>query len=285
MIRRHRPPTLLLALLLGGSALAWGCGRGGLRAGAALPGGSSLSEDESILSLPSGPPDATISYGPGAEAVADVRFGREGAAKRPLVVLVHGGFWRPAYDRKHTGPMAEALAAAGWTVVTPEYRRVPGDPEAATEDLRTALAVLPGKIEKHDGRLVLIGHSAGGHLVLWAAAAGAAPNLEGVLALAPVADLRLADERGLGGGAVRAFLGGPPETRADLDPKRMQSATVPTTLVQGEEDDTVPLAISESYVAAHPKARLVRLPGQGHFAVIDPRSAAWPAILEELGKL
>jgi pimeloyl-ACP methyl ester carboxylesterase len=181
--------------------------------------------------------------------------------------------------------MAAALAAAGWTVVTPEYRRIPGEPEATTKDLRTALEVLPGKIDRNNGHVVLIGHSAGGHLVLWAAAAGIAPKLQGVLALAPVADLRLADEKGLGGGAVRAFLGGAPEARGDLDPLRMKSPSVPTTLVQGEQDDTVPPAIAESYVAAHPKARLVLVKGQGHFAVIDPRSAAWPVILEELGKL
>jgi acetyl esterase/lipase len=244
-----------------------------------------MSEDESILSLPSPPPDATLAYGPGDESVADVRYGAEGAAKRPLVVLIHGGFWRPAYDRKHIGPLAAALAAAGWTVATPEYRRSPGRPEATIEDLRAALAALPGKIDRNDGTVVLIGHSAGGHLVLWAAAAGIVPKLRGVLALAPVADLRLAEKKGLGGGAVQAFLGSGADSRADLDPLRMKSPAVPTVLLQGEGDEIVPPAIAESYVAAHPKARLVRIEGAGHFAVIDPRSTAWPVLLDELGKL
>jgi hypothetical protein len=75
MDRRPRQFPPLLALVLLGCGLVWTCAEGGTRAGAALAGDSSLAEDESILSLPSDPPDATIAYGSGAEAVADVRFG------------------------------------------------------------------------------------------------------------------------------------------------------------------------------------------------------------------
>jgi acetyl esterase/lipase len=244
-----------------------------------------LIDDDSVLSRPANPPDAQIAYGPGKEEIADVRFGSARAAQRPLVVLVHGGFWRPAYDRTHTGPMAQALAAAGWTVVTPEYRRVPGNPDATLQDLRRALEILPAKVERHNGRIVVIGHSAGGHLALWAAAAGLKVPLQGVLALAPVADLRLAEDLGLGRGAVQAYLGASAGARADVDPCRMSAPSVAVTLVQGEEDAIVPLEVAESYVAAHPKARLVRVKAAGHYALIDPLSAAWPVVLQELGRL
>ena len=83
-------------------------------------------DDRSVLTRAVAPPDTTVSYGAMPEHVADVRFGDERAIHRPLVVIVHGGFWRPTIDRAHTGPMAVALAERGWTVAAIEYRRVPG---------------------------------------------------------------------------------------------------------------------------------------------------------------
>jgi acetyl esterase/lipase len=246
---------------------------------------SLVTEDESILSRPAPPPNRRIAYGPGEEQIADVRFGGPGAEKRPLVVLLHGGFWRPAYDRIHTGPMAQALAAAGWTVATPEYRRHPGYPDATLADVRLALETLPGLVEHHDGKVLVIGHSAGGHLALWAAAAGLRIPLRGVVALAPVADLQLADELGLGGGAVRAFLGVAPEKRPEIDPRRMPEPACAVSILEGEGDEIVPPEVPRSYVVAHPKTRLVPVPGAGHFALIDPESRAWPLIPAELERL
>lgn len=278
---RRRSISLLPAALLLFALATTHCARAGV--GALLEG--STMEDESVLSRPASQPDSQIHYGPGSEEVADVRFGGPRAASRPLLILLHGGFWRPAYDRVHTRPMSEALAAAGWTVATPEYRRIPGDPDATLHDVRLAIETLPGLVEGHNGQVILVGHSAGGHLVLWAAAAGLKSRLRGVVALAPVADLRLARERQLGGGAVLAFLGAPPEERPEVDPKLMRSPQAAVTIVQGEEDETVPTEIGRSYVAAHPKTRFVPVPGAGHFAVIDPESRAWPIVVQELERL
>lgn len=244
-----------------------------------------MAEDESVLSRPAGPPDAVIAWGTSADQVADIRHGGETAAARPLLAIVHGGFWRPRYDRAHTAPMAAALAAAGWTVASLEYRRIPGQPDASVGDVGEALRVLPDQVAGHDGRVIAIGHSAGGHLVLLAAARPPSPSLCGVLALAPVADLRLADRMNLGDGAVRAFLSAAPETRADLDPVRLPSPAVPTTLLQGEEDETVPPAIGMSYRKTHPQTGWIALPGCAHFAPIDPLSAAWPAVVAQLERL
>lgn len=215
--------------------------------------------------------------------IVAVRDGRE-AATRPLVIIIHGGFWRPDIDRAHAQPMADAVAAAGWTVALPEYSRVPGDPEATLADLRLLLAQSVGRIGTHNGRVVLVGHSAGGHLVLWASAAGLCPTLVGTVALAPVADLQLAHKQGLGNGAVARFLGCDPGLRPDLDPRRMPAPPMATTLVHGVDDDTVPLAISESYVAAHPAARLVRVAAAGHYELIDPHAPAWPCVMAELAR-
>ncbi|MGH8177170.1 MAG: alpha/beta hydrolase [Steroidobacter sp.] len=244
-----------------------------------------MPEDESVLTRPAGAPDKTVRYGTEAEQIADLRLGDRHTGRRPLVVILHGGFWKPAYDRTHTGPMAAALAEGGWTVASAEYRRIPGNPDATLEDVSLLLNHLRTQTSHHNGRIVLIGHSAGGHLALWAAATLKETPLLGVLALAPVADLQLARERELGSGAVMAFLGVAPESRPDLDPRRLPGVAVATTILHGDADETVPFAITESYVAAHPDTRLVRLVRTGHYGIIDPLSDAWPTVVEELRRL
>lgn len=244
-----------------------------------------FSEDLSVLDRPARAPDDTIHYGGDADQVADVRHGGAGARQRPLVLLVHGGFWRPQYDRAHTGPMGEAIAAAGWTVAAIEYRRVPGQPDLTFADVRAALERVPGLIADHNGQVLLLGHSAGGHLVLWLSAPPVPAVLAGTLALAPAADLQLAQALDLGNGAAAAFLGADAAQRPDADPRRLPAPQVPVVIVQGEEDGIVPPAVPASYAAAHPAVRLVRVPGAGHFALIDPQAAAWQATLDALRAL
>ncbi|MDI2127063.1 alpha/beta hydrolase [Yinghuangia seranimata] len=245
-----------------------------------------MADDESILAKPTPEPDAELRYGPEAEHVADVWLPAEDTAGTPLVLLVHGGFWRPAYDRVHTRHMAAALRDAGWPVAALEYRRVPGAPEATTDDVRLALREIPeqlapgGPDSATPVPTVLMGHSAGGHLVLWAAAVSPPDHLLGTVALAPVADLVAADAAGLGGGAVKAFLGTAPDARPDLDPLRLDAPATPVTLVHGVEDATVPVAQSRTYATAHPAAHLVAVPDSGHYDVIDPSSEAWRHVVE-----
>jgi pimeloyl-ACP methyl ester carboxylesterase len=129
--------------------------------------------------------------------------------------------------------------------------------------------------------VVLVGHSAGGHLALLAADHQA---VIGCLALAPVADLQMAADLDLDDGAALAFLGCPPADRADLDPARCPAPSVPTTVVHGVEDSLVPVTMSESYCADR-SARLVLLPAIAHFEVIDPQSAGWRSVMAELAAL
>ena len=119
-------------------------------------------------------PDLTVSYGPSPEQVIDLRL--PAVTPAPLIVFFHGGFWRPRFDRAHAGPLAHALAALGYVVAVPEYRRAgmaeegwtgPFNDIAAACDQVTALAVPHGA---DPGRITWAGHSAGGHLALWAAA-------------------------------------------------------------------------------------------------------------------
>ena len=254
-----------------------------------------------VLTRPAPPPDHTIRYGDAPEHVADVRLpGPEsgtspvGAARPPLIFL-HGGFWGAEYDRAHVGPLAADLASRGYPVVCPEYRRVgqPGGGWPGTfEDVVAGLAAVAEhqRLLGWEAAPVLAGHSAGGQLALWAA--GRVP-CRGVLALAPVADLGRGYRLGLGDGAVGALLGGGPEEVPDryaaVDPARLLPLPVPVVVVHGSLDRQVPVGIGRDYVAAARRtgtdARLVEPAGVEHFGLIDPLSAAWPAVLAALDRL
>ena len=250
--------------------------------------------------------DLTLSYGPLPEHVVDVRLPADGSGPAALVVVVHGGFWKAEWDRAHAGPQSTGLAAAGHVVATVEYRRVrmagggwPGtlDDVALLTDTVPALvaAALPGRVDP--ARAVLIGHSAGGHLVAWAASRHRLPTSSpwhrpeplpvGVVSLAGVLDLGLAAALGLGGGATQALLGGErlerPERYAVADPARLLPTGVPTVLVHGSLDEEVPLEVSRSYAAAAAAAgqrvALHELPGADHMALIEPASPAWATVL------
>jgi acetyl esterase/lipase len=244
-----------------------------------------------------------IAYGAHASQWCDLTLPR-GAGKVPVVAIVHGGFWRERYTAELGVPLALDLAAhhpvAAWNV---EYRRVGGGGgfPATLEDVAAAIDALAGPAqEAAEGRLDLsrvaaVGHSAGGHLVGWLAsrhrlppgAPGANPRvrLKGAVPQAGVLDLADGAVQRLGDGAIDAFLGANAasvlERLAVASPIALLPAGVPVICVHGDADDTVPIRQSERYVAAAgaagDPARLVRLPGTGHFEVIDPADPAWRA--------
>ncbi len=244
---------------------------------------SAFVEDESVLSRQARAADEVLSYGPDPAHVVEV-WRPTGARRDTLALLMHGGFWRPHYDRTHLRSAAAALADLGWTAASVEYRRIPHDPNSTLGDVRLAAQAVP-QLVAPDLDVVTVGHSAGGHLVLWLAAAAPPARLRGTLALAPVADLLLAEQLGLGRGAVRAFLGEAAEQRSDADPMMLPSPCTSVTLLHGEADAIVPVAVARSYVRQHPNARLVLAPATGHYALIDPLTPAWSTVTAELDRL
>ncbi|HEY2950444.1 MAG TPA: alpha/beta hydrolase [Micromonosporaceae bacterium] len=257
-------------------------------------------DSRGVLGRPAPPPDITVSYGDHPDQVIDVRLPPPGGEIRPIVIFVHGGFWRATWDRAHVGPLAADLAARGWPVATVEYRRTgedgggwPGTLDdvaagiAAACDLGSAVGL------GESTGTILAGHSAGGHLALWYAATHDARGpcgpgaLLGVLALAPIADLAEAYRLNLDEGAVAALLGGGPEQWPDryasADPIALDPPAGPVTLLHGTADAQVPIAQSRAYAArSDVRAELVELPGVGHFELIDPDSSAWPTVLDAL---
>lgn len=240
-----------------------------------------MPEDRSILSRPGPPAERTVAYGRHPDQVMDI-YPADGDGAGPTVVFVHGGYWRPEYDREHARSAAGALAAAGFPTALVEYRRIPGSPDATCTDVAEAVRlVASGGTALPRSPVVIVGHSAGGHLGLVAASDDDLPVL-GCLALAPLADLQAAEEAALDGGAVRDFLGGPASARPDLDPARMPAHRATRTVVlHGIEDSVVPIAISQSYADAT-GAALQGLAGIGHFELIDPQSACWPTVIAHL---
>lgn len=191
-----------------------------------------------------------------------------------MAVLLHGGFWRARYGLELEHALAADLVERGWTVWNIEYRRL-GDgggwPETY-DDVRAAIAALPVAAD----RLVAIGHSAGGHLAMRAAAD--AP-LTGVVSQAGALDLYELWRRGTSDNVVRQFLGGSP----DEVPETFEAATplppsVPALLVHGALDEDVPVEISREFGSGE----LVVIEDEGHMEHIDPASRCWRAVIEWL---
>lgn len=218
---------------------------------------------------------------------------------RGTVVLIHGGFWRgtPDYFDGPT-PLAEALVAAGWHVWQIEYRQLPngGGWPTTLEDAAAAiehLAVVAAPLGLDPGPVITVGHSAGGHLAVWALSRPAAVlALAGAVSLAGALDLRLGEQEGMGDGAVEGLLGGGsaehPERYAAADPVSRIEPRLPVRIVHGDLDHVVPMDQSDSYVAAARAAgqdvALTVVDGD-HMVVIDPGHPAFDALLTALDEI
>ena len=254
-----------------------------------------MPENRAVLTR-SAPPGRTVHYGAGPDQLADVWEVPARAA--PLVILWHGGFWRAEFDRTHLRPMASALRDAGFTTVTPEYRRTGagGGWPGTFDDVALACDRLPELLRADGiavGPVIHAGHSAGGHLAVWAARRHRQPagspwrrdapaKVLGVVALAPVLDLAEAYRLDLDEGAVLALLDGGPDARPErydaVDPMRLGGAKPSVTILHGDNDRRVPIGLSRRFASAG-FGTLEELPGADHFALIDPESAVWPRVV------
>ena len=217
-----------------------------------------MSEDRSVFELTALPSSEVISYGDHADQVIEVF--RSHKINSTKVLVIHGGYWRPRFDRSHLRPYALKLSQLGFDAYLLEYRRTPGEAHNYLHDLFVALDQV--------GECSLIGHSAGGQLALVAAAH---PSVKKIVALAPVSDLVAGDIRNLDDGAIREFLGGDPSRYLHLDPASVTEYRVPVTVVHGELDSRVPVELSQEFVARYPVIDYQEVVGVGHFELIDPR--------------
>ncbi len=228
-------------------------------------------------------PVETLTYGEHPDQLIDLRRPAERSVMPP-VVLIHGGFWRSQWTRDTIDGLAVDLTGRGHLTANIEYRRLDtggGWPETG-DDVLEALRTVSALPEVRGAPLALVGHSAGGHLALWAAARSEVP-IHSVLALAPVADLAEAHRLGLGDGVVDRFMGGSPgevpDRYADADPA-VNPPAVPVTILHGTDDEALPVDLATRYAQAHPSAdvTLVVADGVGHFDVIDPGHRSWTEV-------
>ncbi len=235
-------------------------------------------EDRSVFDLKAVQPTNSVSYGNASDQTIDFYLPEK--TSRPLVVLIHGGFWRPEFDRKHLSPLAKALAGSGWPVALIEYRRIIGNPDTTLQDVHSAMK----KLSEDFGATILLGHSAGGHLALLV---GSKFEVKGVIALAPVTDLIQSEEMDLDEGAVSDFLGAPAKLRPDLNPSELPPLKTKVRMIHGSSDIRVPIQSSREYVLKMDtdSTDLFELENTGHFELIDPRSDSFSQICRELTAL
>lgn len=250
-----------------------------------------------------------IQYGSKAFQYGELYLAQGKQGKTPVVILIHGGFWRAAYGLSLMRRLARDLARHGITAWNIEYRRVGNheggwpstmlDVALATDSLRTFAA----QYGLDTTRIMTVGHSAGGHLALWVAArhritsgelvAQDPMKITGVVSLAGCADLEYVAQLGLGRDAAIELLGGDPqavpERYATASPAALLPLGVPQVLVHGTRDNNVPFDVSQFYarkaLEAGDDVHLIELPGADHFVVIDPTSESWAITMKEIQRV
>ncbi len=239
-------------------------------------------------------PDAVLAHGPDPQQRVEVwsasAGGGGGDGVRGTAVLLHGGYWRAPWAADLMHPLVPAFVERGWRVVVPEYRRIGtggGWPETA-DDVGAALAGRDTWPGDGAGPLVLVGHSAGGHLALLHAGAA-----DAVVGLAPVTDLVRGYAEGIGGGAVAELMGSSPDADpsayAAASPRQRAWPTCPVLVVHGTDDARVPVEHSSDYAAAAradgAPVELVEPASLDHMALIDPDAPHWAHVHDWLDRV
>lgn len=256
-----------------------------------------------ILIRPAPAADQRIAYGSNEFQYGDLRIPKT-AGKHPVAIVIHGGCWMSQFGLGYMGHLSAALTEAGFATWNIEYRRVgnPGGGWPGTyEDTAKATDYLRDIADKYSldlNRVIAIGHSAGGHLALLLGARPQfktgnplfSPNplkLQGVVSLAGVTDLRrtgtACDKE------IIQFTGGEAKDKTAIYDQASPIALLPLgvrqKIVQGETDTTIPPVMATDYAEAAKRKKdgnveLILVKDADHFQIVDPKSAAWPAVLE-----
>jgi acetyl esterase/lipase len=261
----------------------------------------------SILNRPTPTSDHRIQYGKDPLQFGELRLPK-GAGPHPVAIIIHGGCWLSEYGLSYMGHLAADLTGAGIATWNLEYRRIgddgggwPGtfqDVALGADHLRTLAKTYPLDLN----RAIAMGHSAGGHLVLWLAgrkrlpkdsplyAADALP-LRGIVGLAAIPDLS-ATGTACDQSVIRLMGGAPEDLRSryqQSSPVELLPLGVKQTLIHGETDNLVPASLSKDYAEAakgkNEDVKFIAIENAGHFELVDPSSFAWPKVREEVLRL
>jgi len=258
--------------------------------------------------LPQSDPDATISYGDQPRQFGELRL-PDGDGPFPVALLMHGGCWLEDYDHGYMDGLADAIVDLDMAVWTVGFRRIGAegggwpntflDAADGADHLRELAETWP----LDPGRVIAVGHSAGGHLALWLATRPQLPEdsplyrpdplpIAGVLALAAAADLEgLSEAKTCANAATRlldGMLADVPERYRDGSPMQRIPSDVPQILINGSLDTTWTEPADRYYDAARaagaPIQRRVMV-GAGHFELVAPQAEGWDLVREALNEL
>lgn len=266
-----------------------------------------------VNALPSRPADARLAYGVDPLQFGDLRLPKT-QGPHPVAIVVHGGCWVSAFaDLQNSAALADALRESGIATWNIEYRRIdhagggwPGtftDVAAAVDHVR----VLAVAHNLDTGRVITVGHSAGGALGLWAAARSRVQPeselyranplaLQGALVLGGPGDLRafapLASVA-CGRPVVEELIGGTIDQVADrygqASPISLLPLGVRQIFLTGEYDATVPRHLADAYVAAAQAAgddaQHVVVANAAHHEYGAPTAVTWPVVLQSVRAL
>ena len=262
-----------------------------------------MTVDDLLADLSSGEPGMKIAYGSDPLQFGELHV-PEGEGPFPTVVFIHGGCWLAMYDITTTRPLAWALRDEGIAVWNLEYRRV-GNPGGTYPglllDIGSGIDYVRNLAADHPidlAQVVVMGHSAGGHLALWAGARAKIPPRHdlyqadplqpaGVVALAPAPALTRLHQQGVCDMVIDRLMDGSPAERPDryayAEPARMAPIGVPHTVLMGVHDtDWTPYG-EEYFTAARAigdnMMDRVMAPESGHFEVINPNTSTWTLVL------
>jgi len=232
----------------------------------------------------------------------------------PTIVLLHGGCWRDRFGLGQLGQMARRLSQTGIAVWSLEYRRINAEIDQS-DDVRggwpmTFHDVAAGADHLRDlavehkldlDSVVAVGHSAGGHLALWLGARHRLPveaelytedplPLRGVVSLAGIPDLAVAQAEEICSGAPAQLMGGLPDEMAERYTQGSPQALLPLGIrhchLVGREDEIVPAGYLRRCVAQAQelgdRAQLHILPYAAHFEVIHADSETWAAVEQQI---
>ena len=253
------------------------------------------------MALPQPVAESRISYGLDPLQFVELRR-PSGNGPFPVVILVHGGCWLAQYDVGPLAAMAASLTESGIAVWSLEFRRVgnpgggwPGtfqDVARGTDLLRQSASIYSLDLD----RVIVVGHSAGGHLALWLGGRSQLPDesplyvkdplpVKAVIGLAPAADLELTFQNQTCGGASQRLIGGTPEDYPDRYRHGSAAALlplgIPQVLINGALDKgwlTISRAYQEKARELGDSVELIVPPDAGHFELVMPGSTTFPTV-------
>ncbi len=304
-------PTFLLARRTSGLVGAVGAAALAVAGPAAAQGPATV---EAYMAQPRVAPDARIAYGAAPAQVVEL-FRPSGRGPHPVVILIHGGCYLAEYQGlAQTSGIAADLARRGFAVWNVEYRKLGEDGAGYPGtflDVADAVDRLRAEAPKYRlnlRRVAAIGHSAGGHLALWAAARSRLPRSSPLWRAKPLAIRSVISLGGIGDlegqGATFAGACGPepipriidaanrPAPYGDTSPAALLPTGTRTVMIAGDLDHVMPPVTGRAYVervrAAGDWGEAVAIPGASHFDVVMPTTPAWGVVADvvarELGR-